>query len=398
MDQEPDTTNHARSSRPGRFRPEKTTRDDRPGSPAGDANPNGTNKTHRHSGGFREIPAPPAEPLDSPAEALPTLFELPDRTPEGLQRKRQGGRFSIHDAHSGPPASHVDPPSGNHSHLSRPEPFSPVDSDSALPGGTGDNSDLGHDPMGPPADAGTPMEESRVAAFHGAPMKWASAKASWATRSAIVMLVLLLVSMAFLFGRSSNSPNDPSQLADVDGDELGETVVVITEDFDISDDPSSTGLSQQIAATDDVVTPEVATQENQTPPAETLPSYIAEAPTPSGALGEPSALLPAEPLPSDALPAEALPEEIAQALLDTPVTSATEDIPAVPPSLESNQSVVAYRTSETDAASDAVSDPLPAGMEDRLRLEDGLRYSDTPYAIGNFLEILKAWEESAAAQ
>ncbi|QEG02542.1 hypothetical protein Mal15_66630 [Stieleria maiorica] len=390
MDQEPDTTNHARSSRPGRFRPEKpttrgTSASDAPqGTPEGSASASGPGNEHHHSGGFHEIPAPATDRVDPETEALPTLFELPDRTPEGLQRKRQSDPFFIHDAHNGPPASHVDPPSGNHSYLSHPEPFSPVGSDSALPGGADHGSDHGQGYISSPAEAAAPTEESRVAAFHGEPMKWATAKASWATRSAIVMLVLLLVSVAFLFGRSSNSPSDPTQLTDVDGDDLGETVVVITEDFDISDDPSSSDPIQQIAATDDIVTPEVATQENQTPSTEALPSYIAEAPTPSGGLGEPSA----------SLPAESLPEEIAQALLDTPGPLATDDIPEVPPSLDSNQSVVAYRSSETDA----VSDPLPAGMEDRLRLEDGLRYSDTPYAIGNFLEILKAWEESATPQ
>jgi hypothetical protein len=88
-------------------------------------------------------------------DAPPTLFELPDRTakssppptpatnprPFKLQElsgasgqyasgQYASGQYEIHDAHAGPPAGHVDPPSGNHSILAAVDPFTP---DSSAP-------------------------------------------------------------------------------------------------------------------------------------------------------------------------------------------------------------------------------------------------------------------------
>ncbi|QDV88042.1 hypothetical protein [Planctomycetes bacterium TBK1r] len=387
MDQERDTTNNAKRSRPGRFRAEKSPKVARPSNAPQTPAPS-------YRGEFQEIPDPTAERVASAADLLPTLFELPDRTPEGLLRKRDAARFSIHDAHSGPPASHVDPPSGNHSHLSHSGPISPVSSDSAMPGGIGQHSDSDPSPLEPSRDGSESPDESRVAAYRDESMNWATAKASWATRSAIVMLVLLMVTLAFFSGRGFNktgTTEDPSRLTDADAEDLGETIVVITEDIQLMDDSAAAEPPQTDS---DNVSSTLIAQESHaadvsTEPVDAPTSSIADAPTPASMLGEPSAVLPGE---------------FDLADQDIPPAPSANEVPNIPPSFDSNQSVVAFRSGESPnvpptAATDVDSDPLPAGnlpagMEDRLRLEDGLRYSDTPYAIGNFLEILKAWEDS----
>ncbi|WP_372898321.1 hypothetical protein [Stieleria sp.] len=379
MDQERDTTNNAKRSRPGRFRAEKSPKVARPSNAPQTPAPS-------YRGDFQEIPDPTAERVASAADLLPTLFELPDRTPEGLLRKRDTARFSIHDAHSGPPASHVDPPSGNHSHLSHSGPISPVSSDSATPGGIGQHSDSDPSPLEPSRGGSESPDESRVAAYRDESMNWATAKASWATRSAIVMLVLLMVTLAFFSGRGFNktgTTEDPSRLTDADADDLGETIVVITEDIQLMDDSAAAEPPQ--TDPDNAASTQIAQESHAAVPA----SSIADAPTPASMLGEPSAVLPGE---------------FDLADQDIPPAPSANEVPNIPPSFDSNQSVVAFRSGESPnvpptAATDVDSDPLPAGnlpagMEDRLRLEDGLRYSDTPYAIGNFLEILKAWEDS----
>ncbi|QDV46944.1 hypothetical protein Enr13x_68530 [Stieleria neptunia] len=403
MDQERDTTNNAKRSRPGRFRAEKSPKVVRPGDAPETPAPS-------YRGDFQEISDPTSARVDSAAEPLPTLFELPDRTPEGLQRKRDAGRVSIHGAHSGPPASHVDPPSGNHSHLSHSGPLSPDHSDSAMPGGSAmpagvdRRSDSDPSRVGSPLDASESPDEARVAAYHDESMNWATAKASWATRSAIVMLVLLMVTLAFFSGRGLNrtgTTEDPARLTDVDAEDVEETVVMITEDIQLMDDAAAAEAPQAIIPDDrsaqiaqESPTADVPTETVDGTALDAPPSYIADGPAPAGMLGEPSAILPAE-------------FDLANQAISS--ASAASEIPNIPPSFESNQSVVGFRSGETPnvpptAATDVDSDllpagnlpagNLPAGMEDRLRLEDGLRYSDTPYAIGNFLEILKAWEDS----
>ena len=67
-------------------------------------------------------------------ESLPTLFELPDRTPEHRNKQRHSAQVAVHQAHSGPPAGHVDPPSGNHSHLRPHGPTPPDQPNATLPG------------------------------------------------------------------------------------------------------------------------------------------------------------------------------------------------------------------------------------------------------------------------
>ncbi|MDV6032649.1 MAG: hypothetical protein F9B45_21700 [Phycisphaera sp. RhM] len=393
MDQERDTTNNAKRSRPGRFRAEKSPKVARPSNAPQTPAP-------AYRGDFQEIPDPTAERVAAAADLLPTLFELPDRTPEGLQRKRDAGRISIHDAHSGPPASHVDPPSGNHSHLSHSGPISPDDSDSAMPsgsampGGVGRRSDSDPSRIEPPRDGSKLQDESRVAAYRDESMNWATAKASWATRSAIVMLVLLMVTLAFFSGRGFNktgTTEDPSRLTDADAEDLGETIVVITEDMPVMDDSAAAEPPQTDSdnASSTLIAQESHAADVSIETVDAPASSIADAPTPASMLGEPSAVLPGE-------------FDVADQ--DIPHAPSASEVPNIPPSFDSNQSVVAFRSGESPsvpptAATDIDSDPLPAGtlpagMEDRLRLEDGLQYSDTPYAIGNFLEILKAWEDS----
>ena len=106
----------------------------------------------------------------------------------------------------------------------------------------------------------------------------------------------------------------------------------------------------------------------------------------AGTLGAPSESMlgSVEPLPES--PSQSLPDP-AVAVSETPPTEAT--LPA--PAIDDASGMVAYRS---DAAQQPAADDLPAGMADRLRLDEGVRYTDTPYPIGNFLKILEAWEAS----
>lgn len=374
MDQERDTKDTAKSSRRGRFWLENAANGAQSATPSEPSRDSGSGNRK----GFEEISAAEVARVDPAVEPLPTLFELPDRTPEAVQRQRNSNQFAIHNAHSGPPASHVDPPSGNQSRLSQSGPIAPTDSNSVFPVRLPEQHASAPGLAADATGQSTISDENRLAAYKDEPMTWAddTKASSWATRSAIVMLVLMMVTLAFFSGRGSNrtgTPSDDSRLTDAEIDDLGDTVVVITEDFGGDEDytaneTTNTSLASQVPAT-------------ESNPYQDPPSYVAQSPAPTGSLGEPSAATHSE-------------DE-----LDLDEINGDSTFIA-PPDFETNESVVNFRTNDpslsdpspSDAAAD--SDDLPAGMDDRLRLDDGLRYSDTPYAIGNFLEILKAWEAS----
>lgn len=378
MDQERDTTDSSQSSRRGRF-----WREYGPTAPPGDtASPRDVQKP-AHSLPPRPDEQQPRAPqssgaadrLDRAEDALPILFELPDRTPEALERNRQSGQFTIHTPHAGPPASHVDPPSGNHSHLDFPGPTSPESSDSAAPNAFAapDAPDQG------PADASDERQtEERIAAYSNHSMSWAeSSRASWATRSAIVMLVLMMVTLAFFSGRGLNrfgGGAGPNSLTDAEADKLGETVVMITDDYEVSYDDADRDeldpLPMAAAAPESTSLVDNANGGDE--------SDFADSPSSAGSLG----------LPATTASVTEATESFAGAVGENSQSD-------IPPIIGSNEAVVAFRANEsTDIGSPDATDNLPSGMDSRLRLEDGLRYSDTPHAIGNFLEILKAWEES----
>lgn len=402
MDQERDTTDNARSSRRGRFWLENA-----PADAEMDENSKRVRPSARQAAAsFEEISPQEAAQADPIDEAFPTLFELPDRTPEALRKKRESSQFAIHDRHSGPPANHVDPPSGDHSHLGPIGPNAPNDSDRAAPRQPPQADPSPAEPA-PTSESATDFEPPAIAARYirfdeqsahepattGAAVAasnpaTATVRTAWSSRSAIVMSVLAMVTLAFFTGRGLHQWRGPSEdptLSDADLGDLDETIVIITEDTQGAEALADSIISEP-------------------------PSYIAQAPVPdelddlakveeiaatveptkAGELGQPTASV-------------SLDNTIAATLASENMTS--EKTPELPAAIEPNESVVAFRANEsenTDSKNTAATstdiaandDALPQGMDSRLRLEDGLRYSDTPHAIGNFLEILKAWEAS----
>lgn len=353
------------------------------------------------------------------ADSLPILFELPDRTPNRMKQSHQSARFAIHDAHSGPPAGHVDPPSGDHHHLKPHYPTSPTDPAATLPG---QHADWTPDPTAPPSDqsrqdAGIDTQTKVAAHRDEDSMRWSDSRGStWATRSAIGFLIFAMVTVAFLSGRGFRSGSATSEDNSIDD------VIVISEDFEGRDDGLLDAADESsVASTSKAITPPgdqplsrpgAANTPNDSAesvdtslpiPEELLrqttepPSYVAEAVDPSGTSG------PAMESASGALgrPSESMPETIEPLPVPTTGDPQDFDIAMTPPA--DGVGVVAYRSeastpSRGDGAQPFVdgrpTDGLPAGMDDRLQLDDALRYTDTPYPIGNFLEILEAWEAS----
>lgn len=241
-------------------------------------------------------------------------------------------------------------------------------------------------------------------------LRWAEAPvAAWAARSAIGLLVFAMVAVAFLSGRGWR---DQEQSADgrngdatiVNGERsVGGAASVASADRDRIEIPGSpqaepevsSGASAAVsgkAGEDLLVTgagsrsgrqreasEQVAADESFADAAEP-PSYVAQADTAAtggrdeaarGMLGaaEPSAETAAGNITS-------------QSMLDLPVM----------PSLDETGGVVSYR--DASGKPEEAGEDLPIGMTDRLRPGNDLRYTETPHPIGNFLEILEAWEAS----
>lgn len=406
MDQERDTIGNDKSSQRKRFWRENPPLDLGSGGGKRDNRPiaEGASK------GFHEIPAADSPPMSEP---LPILFELPDRTPEAVRKRKESPQFSLHNAHAGPPASHVDPPSGNHSHLVHTGPTSPAGSDSI--DADSDTSDVHGDPrlMHAPHGETLPEDDHKVAAYHDETMSWSeNAKSSWVVRSAVVFLMLAMVTLAFFSGRGlrpSGPQTGESLLSETDSGsvKVDESVVVMIDDIATLEDlASATGNASATDYSSDSPGQEILDAIANLPPDESafpaipmadllpeafqqpadadLPSYIADSSKrlAAGTLGQPSASAPHD----DAVSGQTFPT--------VDIAAANSGVPAIAPSAEA---VVAFRTPEQNGIENGVrSNDLPSGMNDRLKLEDGLRYSGTPYPIGNFLEILQAWEASAS--
>jgi hypothetical protein len=364
MDQERDTIGNPKSSQKGRIwqgnspSTPQSSREQRLNQPHSSPDRQGIDATTVKT----------SSPADLSSDALPTLFELPDRTPEHLQRRRERSQLDVHDAHAGPPAGHVDPPSGNHSFLDQPGPTEPTNSRSALPGADPLSSESGSANESQAATEGQVTPDQKVAAFHDhSSSSSEDARAWWVIRSAIVMLVLMMVTLAFFSGRGFRGqglPSDDRHVTDAEAapETLAETIVML-------DDPSTFP-----SASFKGLLPEPTALSGETD----LPSYLADAtlPAPSGSLGQPLA---------PSLSNE--PNATTAGNLENP-----QDFPPIP---SSPDAVVAFRAMEASVVENANnSDNLPAGMSDRLNLQDGLRYTDTPFPIGNLLEILSESEAS----
>ena len=273
-----------------------------------------------------------------------------------------------------------------------------------------------------PIEHPLPETDQKTAAYRDAAVSWSDhVKASWVARSAVVFLVLAMVTLAFFSGRGlrpGTPQNGPSLLTKTDSssESVDESVVVMIDDIEMLEDlaspvgreapiasalSSTPALSSQNAS--DTAGQEILdaianlpqeesgfpaipmgelAQELQQPSDVDLPSYIADLnhrPT-TGSLGKPSASDPDDNVPSH----------------QTFPSDEFNTVPSHVPSINSaTDSVVAFRKHDQNGIDNAaVSNDLPTGMEDRLKLEDGLRYSKTPYPIGNFLEILQSWDAS----
>ena len=370
-----------------------------------------------------DAPAAPqsaeAEPEAMP-EIPPTLFELPDRTPEALQKPKESPHFMVDEAHSGPPACHVNRPPGDFSEIEPPPAPEPSPFGPATPLVERPPSDVGSDHSYPVRidshpDA-IPDPEHRIAAFHDqSSTEDFRAKPAWGVRSAITLLVLAMVTLAYFSGRRSRpgkTEDDPERVAATSGDEV---LIDVAADFESepetsfdakSDDPNADPLASEVLVTEDILT-EVASlpdsedeaakvEASEAETSAAVPSYVAEAsidsrnPDFAADIDSSFSQASSERSPDTALGEPSLSDESAS------FVSGLYEMESVgfPNPLENGDATVAYRTNAGAEDLPEPADDLPAGMDDRLRLEDGLRYTGTPYPIGNFLEILRNWEAS----
>ncbi|MCO8123934.1 hypothetical protein NHH03_19475 [Stieleria sp. TO1_6] len=340
MDQERDTIGNSQNQQRGRFRPQ-----------LGESGPP-----------YRRPPTPPQGTRPA-AEPLPTLFELPDRTPEALLRRR-GGQASVHHAHSGPPASHVDPPSGDRSELQTSGPNSPTRSDAHA--SRFDFRALDDEAALPAtAESVEPTESKRPAFFDGALQEVTNNVKSWGAWSAMIFLSLMMATLAFLSGRGMRSADSPeprsqvSQVAPSDSGELSEFVVEITDDVEGTLEKIQIGTGEAEAA-------RMAAQQ-----ADSDTEALAQVPGFDNAATKTN---------DDIAPGAPL-----DGLADQPV----------PPVAKATNSVVGYRSQDSSAAEaeQSLADSLPpATLSESESPSHEFRYSNTPHPIGNFLEILKSWE------
>ncbi|MCC9599636.1 hypothetical protein LOC67_03610 [Stieleria sp. JC731] len=376
----------------------------------------------------------------APTGEIPTLFELPDCTSEGESRRRASRTilYDIHSPHSGPPAGHIDPPSGNFSKLASTPPYTPDGHAPSVNFVDGDNPVPEYGPSGTDHDQPAP---ERIAAYHeSAEPKWADDQRSvWPTRIGVTILVFILASLSFYFGRKS-SPETSSEdsIAELAINEDDSIILITGESIDAdstnSDNPVEK-VASEVADTDDNLsanTPPLPDTDlpaaDQTDATEDLLARIAQAADEDSVIVQPDPQL--ENATSDGSVTQSPVVDSAAAYTTLPGTplmdversmpssigmpteyqSGSESAPVGQPivanqffenanTTEQSQPlyggavdrVVSYRG---DPSNDSLGNDLPQGMADRLKLEEGLQYTGTPYPIGNFLEILEAWEAS----
>ncbi|MEO1528419.1 MAG: hypothetical protein AAFX06_23600 [Planctomycetota bacterium] len=331
MDQEPDTTGHPPSS--PHFRGERRPRAARPADqPAREA----VQRPH--------LQAPP-EP------ELPTLFELPNLDPLAPFSPAPAvdeTQHVVHNRHSGPPAGHVDPPSGNQ--IPRDQvPSEPEPGDSLEFAGTREESRFDEE-SGPKAEDFRPAADVKLSG------SMQRADGSWGGRSALVILMLVMVTLAFLAGRSLTRLRDA------------------TSESMIADEPpqSLQGRDQVFADAEyesEMSVPSYIAEAETVPEVPTMGPIGIQTETQSGQTGSPTLTL-GEPT--------------------TAIVESTSDNPFPGPIQTPPESVVTFRTDDS-ANVPAATIPttpladLPSGMNDRLKLEDGYVESNTPFSIEDFL-------------
>ncbi|MEM0926905.1 MAG: hypothetical protein AAGJ83_12765, partial [Planctomycetota bacterium] len=347
-------------------------------------------------------------------------------TPETSVRDEPRSSF-LHEPHLGPPANHVGrPPNSQGSpRSSGPVPHLPQ---AALPAAQVYNADVSST-----QPTTLPSNEERVVPFPNeqSPTWSESPRTTWATRATIGVGMIVVLTIGYVSGRGLNSSTSvaesPEERTSMASDEIvvslspqeadstpkmaltttdstPETSVAMRTQHDpsVEDDQSTDALDQQTAGpalSDGIGVPE-STEAS------------------GGSLGSPTTATSELPTLDTAVPAypplELDPEHDRPAVSDaSPYTPSVQSASVPSSSMENVDSTVAFRSPNestpqqqaesasvsADSASEiepeAMLDGLPSGMADRLKLEDGLRYTSTPYPIGNFLEILEAWEASS---
>ncbi|OYP30322.1 hypothetical protein [Rhodopirellula sp. MGV] len=366
MDYERDTTESGKNTRPSRG-----------GADSNPPRPAPLNQNHQlHEPASQE----PTLPLGNASGDIPTLFELPDCTSEGTKR-RQSSRtvlYDIHTPHSGPPAGHIDPPSGNFSKLSAPPPHSP---DGHAPSIDFVDLDQAEEAFGDVTQHESNNE--RIAAHSGsAKSRWANIpQPKWKTRAGIVVIACVLTSLSYFVGKLSRSPEP------------------------IDDSIPGLMISEDQSTEVDTNTLQVSPADPMTEPPRESPTVggivnASAAPAPHPSYDQTTEVQPSLPTPATASAAAVGGENFFPANSAGPIASTTPN--AIDSAFNessnargfgnSTDRVVSYR--ETTPTNNPYGNDLPSGMADRLELDDSLHYTETPHPIGNFLDILKVWEES----
>lgn len=287
----------------------------------------------------------------------PTLFELPNLdplAPFSPQPPIEDTQHVLHNSHQGPPAGHFDPPSGNQIGRER-RPSNPAPSD-AIDSAAARHADAN---VAPTESDFTPTDDT-----------------SWIGRSALVILMLVLVTLAFVAGQTL------TQFRDRDA----------TSESKLADDAGEGASTSQLATSTSATTVADAEYETEMETVEP-PSYIAGPLEAKIAAKSNRANTASNPL--------TLGEPTIAGADSTAVNPLPEPIP------NSHGAVVGFRSSPTqpvehstapttgvptlgvpmtaDEMAGAPLADLPSGMDDRLKLEDGYIRSETPFSIENFL-------------
>ncbi|MEM6469689.1 MAG: hypothetical protein AAF802_08965 [Planctomycetota bacterium] len=337
----------------------------------------------------------------------------------------------LHEPHLGPPANHVRRPPDNQGSV-RPQGPAPHVPQAAQPATSTAWGSTKHVVVN---DAESSVKgRVRTAAYHdeGAPAWSESATAKWLTRTTMGVGMIALIALGYFYGRgtfSQGDSTDSDQVAfgEMDSEQMAyeqivmelavqeehveqpvadseagngssphpETSVALRSNDEILADigslPDDTGRALSVVAEESSDNSTNASLGTPTTATSDLPTYspaIPEFPdlgedipdSPSGLI-EGTSAGPRNPGPLDDVPLGASP-------LDSTVAYRAEQLSQVDELNLTNPGL------KNETPNEPLAD-LPAGMADRLKLEDGLRYTNTPYPIGNFLEILEAWEAAA---
>ncbi|MEO1617472.1 MAG: hypothetical protein AAFV88_16590 [Planctomycetota bacterium] len=393
-------------------------------------------------------PQAPVFPADSSATTWAAGPEsprsgTPETTPTGNSGSGSNAAIDVasgvylHEPHPGPPANHVGRPPGTHGSV-RPWGPQPQAPHVAIPAAAT-----------PEQRADTNDAQPRVAEFNDeAQPDWAdSAQATWITRATIGVGMMFLLTVAYYSGRGYQrirEANEP-KLVDDANVSPGDDVIVMVNPDDFESAPQDQSPPMETASVDDASFQDGSAAPDSSVAMRTREDVLADIDEliGEGEMGGTAAEARPDPMSdpqaiteivnpviagsANAVDTTTEPATPQDGTLGTPST-ATSDLPSFDPKLPEipemfddplgvyteetplpnsgipgiPDATVAYRNDFSDTPGTAPNaDPtpplledLPAGMDDRLDLYDGLRLSRTPYPIGNFLEILEAWEAS----